>query len=205
MPVIPRRASLDDYFESVGSRENGIRYVVPHGNEETAKKVARDQMSADGGTGYIARSKDRNTLGVDPNSSFGAKNKFSPYADEMETKLFGGDLVVALHNTTADALAMEKDRNDEVVVNNPKYKGYIMTTDPAVFAELKASPYNVVLQYKSKPKNDQNSLSRRAESVGKKYINVEAEMGDEKGQKAMLDAALKAHRKVNGIANRSSR
>ena len=63
---------------------------------------------------------------------------------------------------------------------------FLLATDPADFAILTRSSFNVVLQ-KSAPPEDDGSLSRLAAKQGARYVNIEAGLGNTAEQQAMLD------------------
>jgi hypothetical protein len=99
-------------------------------------------------------------------------------------------LLMALHNNS-EAYSV----NDEVAISdatslrepgNPH--AFFLCTDPADYAVLSQSPYNVVLQ-RDKPQQDDGSLSRLAARRGVRYMNLEVMHGNVDRQWEMLQWA----------------
>ena len=63
---------------------------------------------------------------------------------------------------------------------------FMLCTDVNDFALLRQSPFNVVLQNEAKGEDD-GSLSRLAASRRIRYVNIEAAMGRDAAQRAMLE------------------
>ena len=63
---------------------------------------------------------------------------------------------------------------------------FFLCTDPADFAILKTSPYNVVLQQHG-PKQDDGSFSRLAAARGIRYVNLEVHLGETERQREMVN------------------
>ena len=61
----------------------------------------------------------------------------------------------------------------------------LLCTDPADYAILAQSAYNVVLQH-NKPEADDGSLSHLAARRGVRYLNLEVRLGDADRQMEML-------------------
>jgi hypothetical protein len=192
------------------------RYVLIHGNEETARKVLQDHMLAHQGIGYEVLSRTRNVPieggQIDPNRMFsrvGAEanlKKLNPewtperiktaldLLDHNREKLVHdllappGGVTVALHNNGPDySVADEQPISDAGSIREPENQhAFFLCTDPGDFRVLSTSPYNVVLQQKAPPSDD-GSLSRLAAARGIRYVNLEVGLGHAGRQKEMLD------------------
>ena len=96
-------------------------------------------------------------------------------------------LLIAMHNNSRGySVEDEVPISDEVSLNdraNPHE--FMLATDPADFAALSKSPFNVVLQRNAPPEDD-GSLSRLAAKQGVRYVNIEAGIGNVAKQQAML-------------------
>jgi len=117
--------------------------------------------------------------------------------EHLVKALFPADhgLLVALHNNSeAYSVTDEVAISDAVSLREPANPhAFFLCTEPADFAVLAQSPYNVVLQ-QNKPREDDGSLSRLAAMRGVRYVNLEVRMGDAARQMEMLqwlDAHLK--------------
>ena len=192
------------------------RYVLIHGNEETARDVLLAHIRAHDGIAYEVESPTRNVAirgGLfDPNRIFsraGAEanlkqlNPEWPPAqidaalallDHGREKLARallaphGGLTVALHNNS-ETYSIEDERpiSDAVSLREPANPhAFFLCTDPADFRALSESAYNVVLQQKPQPPDD-GSLSRLAAARGVRYVNLEVALGGRARQKEMLD------------------
>jgi hypothetical protein len=99
-----------------------------------------------------------------------------------------GDVLIALHNNGPGySVQDETGISDRTALNdaaNPHE--FCLCTDPADFARLATGAYNVVLQNRA-PRVDDGSLSRLAALRGFRYVNIEAGLGRDQKQKAMLD------------------
>ncbi len=207
LPAISKRlpsAVLPDkyrpsMFQRVGSHSNDVAFFIPHGDEKTAHGVLDDYYKNGGmGEALVSNSETRNgNLKVDPNQTWRLPVD-DPNRKSVEDMLKGDaqQAVIALHNTTGGALSAELGRSTAVSQNDPKYGGYILTTDPDVYQKLKSLPYNIILQVGNGGLKNDYSTSRWAYVNGKPYINIEAQRGDIKKQKEMLKAALDAWKSV---------
>jgi len=197
------------------------RYLLIHGNEQTAREVLEKHIPRRHGTAYIVESKTRNVPiengTIDPNrmfSRFGAEanlKKLNPkwtpdqlsqaldlLDDKREHLLHallpgGSDLMIALHNN-GEGYSV----NDEIPISDLRSikqqdnpHAFFLCTDPDDFQVLSASPYNVVLQQHVRAPDD-GSLSRRAAARRQRYVNLEVRSGDAARQQEMLNW-LEAH------------
>ena len=192
------------------------RYLVIHGNEETARQVLTRHMQAHEGVGYIVESRTRNVpieSGlIDPNRMFsrvGAEaslKRLNPdwtpdrivraldLLDRGREKLVRalfpprGGLLIALHNNSEGySVADEQPISDAASIREPgNPHAFYLCTDPGDFRKLSASAYNVLYQREA-PKTDDGSLSRLAAARGVRYVNLEVGLGHSGRQKEMLD------------------
>jgi hypothetical protein len=192
------------------------RYLLIHGNEETARAVLRYHMRTHDGIAYEIETHTRNIEvaggSVDPNRMFsrvGAEaslRRLNPnwtpdhiaaalrILDAGREKLVRaflappGGLTVALHNN-AQGYSVEAEKADSDAISLREAANphaFFLCTSPDDFKILAASPYNVVLQNK-KPATDDGSLSRLAASRGLRYVNLEVALGQPDRQREMLN------------------
>jgi hypothetical protein len=195
------------------------RYLVIHGDEDTARDVLIAFMKDHAGTGYSVTGKTRNVLlrglKIDPNrmwSDIGADRSLrslNPGADEAAMSLVlgyldlhreaalarvtppAGSRLFAMHNNRDYSVQDELAASDRTSIRQPDQpRNFFLCTAAADFEKLKESPYNVVLQ--SKPEPDDGSLSRLAARRGFRYINLECAIGDYEGQRERV-LWLEAH------------
>jgi hypothetical protein len=211
------------YVELAGARfrivRNGrskLRYLVIHGNEETARQVLTAHIRTHEGVAYIVESRTRNTPieggQIDPNRMFsrvGAEanlKRLNPEwpperiaaalaildrgRERLVKALFPppGGLLVALHNNSAGySVRDEQPISDAASIREPgNPRAFFLCVDEDDFRKLSGSPYNVVLQKKAPPEDD-GSLSRLAAARGVRYVNLEVALGQSGRQKEMLD------------------
>jgi hypothetical protein len=185
------------------------RYLVIHGDENTARDVLIAFMKDHAGTGYAVTGKTRlvqiEGLRIDPNrlwSRVGADRSLrteNPGAGEAQILLAldyldrhrsaalrhlippPGSRLFALHNNRDYSVRDELADSDRTSIKQPNLpRDFFLCTDPKDFDRLKQSPYNVVLE--SRPDPDDGSLSRLAARRGFRYINLECAIGDYSGQ-----------------------
>ncbi len=195
------------------------RYLVIHGDEDTARDVLIAFMKDHAGVGYTVTGKTRNVeiqgLKIDPNrlwsrvgaeASLRARNqnlnesiavKVLDFLDRHRDAALRlltpepGSRLFALHNNREYSVNDELASSDRTSLPQPDMpRHFFLCTDPADFDRLKQSPYNVVLQTKSEP--DDGSLSRLAARRGFRYINLECAIGDFEGQRERV-LWLEAH------------
>ncbi|HXK00986.1 MAG TPA: hypothetical protein VMS37_01210 [Verrucomicrobiae bacterium] len=202
-------------FRIIRTGSSKRRYLLIHGNEETARQVLIQHMRTHDGIAYVIESHTRDvpvgSLQLDPNRMFsraGAEAniaRLNPNAapdavqhalhtlDHGREKLIHaltpprGGLTVALHNNSQGySVTDEVPISDQVSLREPgNPHAFFLCTDPADFEILKASPYNVVLQQHA-PKIDDGSLSRVAAARGFRYVNLEVGLGHPERQREMI-------------------
>jgi hypothetical protein len=103
--------------------------------------------------------------------------------------LLPGDrkLIFALHNNSENySVADEAPVSDATSLRQPgNPHAFFLCTDPADYAILSQSGYNVVLQHE-KPAADDGSLSHLCAHRGVRYVNLEVRLGDADRQLEML-------------------
>jgi hypothetical protein len=213
----PKRVSLAGArFRITRYGHSNRRYLVIHGDEESAREVLTAHIRAHQGIAYIVEGRTREVAieggKLDPNRMFsrvGAEanlRKLNPdwpperiqaalaLLDRGRDRLVRdflapeGGLTVALHNNGEGySVHDEEPISDAGSIREPgNPHAFFLCTDPADFAKLATSPYNVVLQNKA-PKVDDGSLSRLAAAHEARYVNVEVGRGHAGRQKEMLD------------------
>lgn len=233
--VINRRAAISLWlpalFTSGDTRLAGVpvhtprhgrgprRYLVIHGDEDTAKQVLTEHMRQQSGIGYVVKSATRiveiGGLKIDPNrlwSRPGAEasllrlnegadpaavahvlhrlDRERPAALRRLTPGLGSRLF-ALHNNRGYSMTDELEASDRTSLPQKDLpRNFFLCTDPRDFEILRQSPYNVVLQTQAEP--DDGSLSRLAARRRFRYINLESAIGDHAGQTERV-AWLESH------------
>ncbi|MES1262349.1 MAG: hypothetical protein ABUS49_11490 [Acidobacteriota bacterium] len=186
------------------------RFIVIHGNEDTARDVLSAWMFDHEGVAYIVTGSDRNVdvhgVKIDPNRMFsrvGAERSIlslnpgvAPdrvtaaldYLDKERGKALRrlippkGSRLFALHNNRDYSVQDEIAASDQTSIKQPDTpRDFFLCTSPADYDVLKQSPFNVVLQ--TRPEPDDGSLSRLAARRGFRYINLECALGDYEGQR----------------------
>jgi hypothetical protein len=181
------------------------RFLVIHGDEDTARDVLTKYMSDRAGVAYVVTGKERTVeirgVKIDPNRMFsrvGADftvRALNPgidverlievldYLDRERGKLlrhllpFRGSRLFALHNNRDYSVEDELAASDRTSLKQPAQpRNFFLCTDPKDFEILQQSPYNVVLQ--NEPNPDDGSLSRLAARRGFRYINLECATGE---------------------------
>ena len=191
------------------------RYLVIHGNEESARAVLVRHMQTHEGIGYVIENQTRNVevegLKLDPNRMFsraGAEaslKRLNPNSgpvrlahaldtlDRGREKLVRalvaprGGLTFALHNNSESySVTDEVPISDQTSLREPlNPHAFFLCTDPRDFEVLKTSPYNVVLQQHPATVDD-GSLSRLAAARGFRYVNLEVAQGQTERQREMV-------------------
>jgi hypothetical protein len=181
------------------------RYLMIHGDENTARDVLTKYMSDHNGVAYIVTGKERTVtirgVKIDPNRLFSrAGADFSiralnpvvdverlidvlDYLDDRREKLLKhlmpgkGSRLFALHNNRDYSVQDELAASNQTSIKQPGLpRNFFLCTDPRDFDILRQSPYNVVLQ--TEPDPDDGSLSRLAARRGFRYINLECAIGE---------------------------
>jgi hypothetical protein len=212
----PRHVSLAGArFRIIRNGRSRRRYLVIHGNEETARAVLTRHMQTHEGIAYIIESQTRNVrvedLLIDPNRMFsrsGAEASLrllNPNVDparldralhtldrgrEHLVRAFtppkGGLLFVLHNNSEGYSVESEVPISDRTSLRDrPNPHAFFLCTDPRDFDALSQSPYNVVLQQHPPPPDD-GSLSRLAAARGIRYVNLETRLGDAERQREMV-------------------
>jgi hypothetical protein len=192
------------------------RYLLIHGNEESARAVLLYHIRAHEGIAYEIETHTRNIAvaggSVDPNRMFShvgadaSLRRLNPdwppdhiaaalrILDAGREKLVRAflppprGLTVALHNNSQGySMEQEEADSDAGSLREPANPhAFFICTSPDDFRILATSPYNVLLQNK-KPKTDDGSLSRLAAARGVRYVNLEVALGHPDRQREMLD------------------
>ena len=191
------------------------RYLLIHGNEESARQVLTRNMQTHDGVAFLVETHTRNVpvegAQLDPNRMFsrvGAEaslKRLNPDlpVERLQAALNGldrgrekllhallpppGGLLVALHNNSEGySVTDETPISDQTSLREPDNPhAFFLCTDARDFARLAASPYNAVLQQHG-PKEDDGSLSRLASARGIRYVNLEVALGRVDRQQEML-------------------
>jgi hypothetical protein len=202
-------------FRIVRNGHSRRRYLLIHGNEETARAVLLRHIETQEGVAYLIANHTRNIAieggEIDPNRMFsraGAEaslkslnpgwtpERLAPALalldrgrENLVRAFFPppGGLLVALHNNSEGySVADERPLSDAASIRDPDHPhAFFLCTDPADYRTLAASPYNVVLQQRG-PRTDDGSLSRLAAARGVRYANLEVELGRSARQEEML-------------------
>ena len=208
-------------FRIVRNGRSPHRYLVIHGNEQTAREVLEQHIRANPGTAFVIESSERNVpIGggvIDPNRMFsrvGAEANLKRLNREWTAANIGGALdeldwgraalvhnlfpppggrTVALHNNSEGySVQDEVAISDRTSLKEPQNPhAFFLATDPKDYAILAGSPYNAVLQQYPRGEDD-GSLSRLAAKRGVRYVNLEVALGDFKRQQEMM-AWLESH------------
>jgi hypothetical protein len=212
----PRHINLGGAkFRIIRNGHSTRRYLLIHGNEETAREVLVAHMRTQEGIAYVVENHTRNVpvagLQIDPNrmlSRVGAEaslKRLNPDAERISVERALGDLdhgrehliraltpprgglTIALHNNSSGySVTDEVPISDETSLREPRNPhAFFLCTEPKDFAVLRTSPYNVVLQHQA-PKTDDGSLSRQAAARGFRYVNLEVGLGHPDRQLEML-------------------
>ena len=211
-----RRVSLAGaHFRILRNGRSKRRYLLIHGDEQTAREVLTRHMETHEGIAYVIENHTRNVSldggEIDPIRIFsraGAEANLKTLnpgwtprqaqaaltaLDRGREKLVRalvpppGGLLVALHNNSeAYSVADEEPISDAASIRErTRPHAFFLCTDPKDFAILATSPYNVVLQQRV-PKQDDGSLSRLAAARGVRYLNLEVQLGHSGRQQEML-------------------
>lgn len=203
-------------FRVIRNGSSARRYLLIHGNEETARQVLTSHMSKAKGVAYLVQNSGRNVLlrggQLDPNRMYsreGAdRNLRLLNSNWAEAQLINalmdldrsryelirsvwpshGNVLIALHNNSQGYSV-----KDEVSISNNTALNdaanpheFCLCTDQRDFEALSHGPYNVVLQNRTSAPDD-GSLSRFAAREGFRYVNIEAGLGKFEKQRDMLE------------------
>jgi hypothetical protein len=218
-----RRRLADVEFRVVRRGRSARRYLLIHGDEETARETLLEHMKRHDGVAYLVTGKERMVrIGgarIDPNRMFSAAGarrslrRLNPEWSEaelakVERRLDAkrgellrallpprGGLLIAVHNN-ARGYSVE----DEIGISNrvslPRRESpheFFLVTDAGDFEVLARGPYNCVLQNEARG-DDDGSLSRLAARLGVRYVNLEAGLGKRREQEEMLEWLVKTLR-----------
>ena len=202
-------------FRIIRNGESHRRYLMIHGNEETAREVLTDHMRAHQGIAFVVEGHTRNVpvAGgvIDPNRMFsrvGAEaslRKLNPeWGDAQVQAALGAlehgrekllhdlmppedGLLIALHNNSEGySVTDEEPISDAKSIREPNNPhAFYLCTDPDDFKILSGSGYNVVLQQHPAGPDD-GSLSRLTAARGRRYVNLEVALGQTSRQQEML-------------------
>jgi len=202
-------------FRIVRKGRSNRRFLLIHGNEETARAVLTRFMETEQGVAYLIEGHTRNVPiedgEIDPNRMFsraGAEvslkdlnrgwtqqqvDRALRLLDHGREHLFRALVppvqgrICALHNNSEQYSVMDEvPISDSVSLPEPgNPHAFFLCTEPADFAILSKSRYNVVLQH-DKPATDDGSLSHLAARRGVRYLNLEVRLGDADRQMEML-------------------
>jgi hypothetical protein len=203
-------------FRIIRNGRSKHRYLLIHGNEETARKVLQRHMEAHEGIAFVIENHTRNISvaggEIDPNRMFsraGAQASLTRLNPDWKTEQVEAALAVldrgreklvhellpppegvtiAVHNNGEGySVANEQPVSDAASIREPEnLHAFFLCSSPDDFKVLATSPYNVVLQHE-KPKEDDGSLSRLAAARNQRYVNLEVGLGHSGRQKEMLD------------------
>ena len=208
VPVFFHRSQVDlcgIHFRVLRHGHSPRRFLVIHGDEDTARDVLSIYMRDHAGVAYVVTGKTREVeikgAKIDPNRLFsdeGARasvRNLNPnigpepliavldYLGQEREKLLKhlipgkGSRLFALHNNRDYSVRDELAASDQTSIKQPEQpRNFFLCTDPKDYGILQQSPFNVVLQ--SKPDPDDGSLSRLAARRGFRYINLECAIGE---------------------------
>jgi hypothetical protein len=207
-------------FRRIREGSSPIRYLLIHGNEETARQVLQRHMKRYSGVAHLVTGEDRNVrirgAMIDPNRLFsrlGAEvslRRLNPdlssdriddvlqFLDRERPKLIqallppkGGVLIATHNNSQGYSLTDEIPISDKIAVKQPDQPHeFFLCTHPDDFDKIVQGPYNVVLQ-NSAPPEDDGSLSRLAGKQSIRYCNLEVALGKQEIQREMLEWLVK--------------
>ena len=202
-------------FRIIRNGHSKRRYLLIHGDEETARQVLIRHMETHEGIAFLVENQTRHitvdSAQIDPNRMFsrvGAEASLKHLNPDLSTDRLEaalktldrgrepflrallppkGGLLVAVHNNARGySVTEEVENSDETSLREPgNPHAFFLCTDPKDYAVLKTSPYNVVLQQKA-PKGDDGSLSRLSAARGVRYVNLEVGLGNADRQREMM-------------------
>lgn len=200
-------------YDPVAFLQSPRRYLMIHGDEDTARDVLTSYMYDHDGIAFVVTSKTReveiNGVKIDPNRMFsrtGAEQSIRGLTPGIDSAKAAGTLdfldrqreaflkellpqkgsrLVALHNNRDYSVNNEIAASDATSIKEPHLpQHFFLCTNAKDYEVLKQSPYNVVLQ--TKPDPDDGSLSRLAAKRGVRYINLECAIGEYEAQQERL-------------------
>jgi len=202
-------------FNLVQNGDSPNRYILLHGDEQTARMALEYHMSLYNGLAFFIQSETReipfkSTI-IDPNRIFSrngayyALRKFKSgwergtlkiALDEIDLERENfldvlmpnkNGMLISLHNNFRGYNVNKEIGNSQriSIKKDENPRDFIICTDESDFEILSNSPYNVVLQNKI-PEKDDGSLSWEALRRNIRYLNIETRLGYLSKQKAML-------------------
>lgn len=216
-PAAQRRRVLAGIeFDVIQRGPSDRRYLLIHGNEHTAREVLLKHMPGRRGRALLVTGQERwvtvRGLRLDPNRMFsreGAQRNLrllNPEAgsaavegtldwlDHERKALLAellpprGGLIVSMHNNASGySLESEVGISDSVwLPSRGTPHDFMLATSSADFGILERAPFNALLQERPRGEDD-GSLSRLCAARGIRYVNIEARIGHEAEQRAMLE------------------
>lgn len=206
-------------FQVIKRGKSDRRYLVIHGDEETARQTLQEHMRSHEGVAHIVTGKKRNVMvaggALDPNRMFtrvGAERSYRrlnpewnnaqmqqalAWLDERREKMLErilpprGALLVALHNNSRGYSVKSELENSEQT-SLPRFE-----EEPHNFFlctaqadfEKLCRTPYNVVLQKGTLGEEDGSLSRLCAARGLRYVNLEVEMGNAAKQREMLGAA----------------
>lgn len=201
-------------FHVIRNGNSPRRYLLIHGDESTARQVLTHHLTTARGTACLVSNNARNIPfqagQLDPNRMFSAEGaarnlrRLNP--DWPEAQILNGllrlerarrqileairprhgDVLIAVHNNRDYSLNDELQASSRTALNDRDHPhDFCLCTSAADYERLARGTYNVLLQ-DHPPGDDDGSLSRRAVRDGFRYVNIEAALGSQDKQRAML-------------------
>lgn len=190
------------------------RYLLIHGNEQTARAVLTSHMANAKGTAWLVENPNRNVQfedgELDPNRMFsrdGAeRNLRALNAQWGESRVANGllkldrsryqllravwpekgDVLIVVHNNVDYSVNDELAASNRTALNDKDNPHeFCLCTSERDFELLSKGPYNAVLQNRPSGADD-GSLSRFAAREGFRYVNIECGLGKYEKQLAFL-------------------
>jgi hypothetical protein len=194
---------------------SGRRFLLIHGNEETARRVLTEHLETASGIAYFVENRERNVPffsgELDPNRMYsreGAEKNLRllnpSWGDaQMENGLLvldrtryqlleavwpeKGDVLIAVHNNVEYSVRDEIAASNRVALKDETNPHeFCLCTTERDFELLSKGQYNVILQNHAAGADD-GSLSRFAAREGFRYVNIETGLGKYEKQRAILD------------------
>lgn len=210
-----RRKLAGIEFRRIRNGHAHRRYLLIHGNEQTARQVLTMHLGAAKGTAWLVQNGTRNvalqTGELDPNRMFsqaGAERNLRTlnpgwrdsqllngllFLDQHRHQILDavwpekGDVLIAVHNNAGYSVNDEVANSNRVALNDGQNPHeFCLCTNENDFELLSRGSYNVVLQDRPRGEED-GSLSRYAAREGFRYVNIEAGLGQLEKQRAMLE------------------
>lgn len=203
-------------FRLLQNRDGARRYLLIHGNEQTAREVLTLHLKQARGRAYLVENSERYVRFraglLDPNRMYSREGAgrnlrlLNPewseaqiangllFLDRHRYQLLRavwpekGDVLIAMHNNSQGySVRDEAPISNRTALNDGANEHeFCLCTDERDFELLSRGPYNVVLQNQTAAPDD-GSLSRFAARERFRYVNIEAGLGKFEKQRAMLE------------------